>query len=59
MIRKAAWGTPTVDPTKIDAELLKRLRQLCHPDKHNDSELSRKVWQRLEEVRKALDNKTI
>lgn len=55
-MKKQVWGSaPASDPTKIDLDFLKRLRQLCHPDKHSNSELSQKVWARLEEVRKALD----
>jgi len=56
MIKKQTWGSSSIDPVKIERELLLRLRQLCHPDKHGGSPLSIKVWHRLEEVRKALDN---
>lgn len=57
-VNKQVWGAGSVganDITRVDREFLKRLRQLCHPDKHADSRLSKVVWERLEEIRKALD----
>lgn len=57
-VNKQVWGASALlakDVTKVDKEFLKRLRQLCHPDKHNDSQLSKNVWDRLEDIRKALD----
>lgn len=57
-VNKQIWGAAALvadDPTKIDKDFLRRLRQLCHPDKHANSELSKAVWEQLEKVRKALD----
>jgi hypothetical protein len=38
----------------IDAEMIRRLIQLCHPDKHNGSEASVKATHFLLELRKQL-----
>ena len=35
---------------RIDADLLKRLRHLCHPDKHGGSSLSHNVFLQLGEL---------
>lgn len=53
--KPVVWGSTDVDPKIIDVAFLKQLRQLCHPDRHNNSQLSQRVWERLEQVRKALD----
>ncbi len=53
------WGaTPTVgeDITRVDAVFLRQLKMLVHPDKHGNSVLSHKVWERIEKIQKALDN---
>lgn len=57
--KSMVWGAPAVDPLRIDAERLRQLRQLCHPDKHAGSELSRKAWDWLETVRKELDRQRV
>jgi hypothetical protein len=52
-------GAPAArKPTEIDLPLLRQLFQLCHPDRHNGSPLSLKVFQRLQEIGKELDKAT-
>lgn len=37
----------SADPRILTVAQLKQLKQLCHPDKHNNSPLSQKVWEFL------------
>lgn len=46
------------DIVRIDEARLKQLRQLCHPDRHGQSELSKTVSQWLAEVSKELDSRS-
>ncbi|HEX6826432.1 MAG TPA: hypothetical protein VF077_08965 [Nitrospiraceae bacterium] len=39
-------------PAALDQTLLRRLIQLCHPDKHGNSPLANEVTQRLLEMRR-------
>lgn len=61
-MKKVAWGTPVGAPTTLDGALitrerLRQLLQLCHPDKHGNSQTSQDVTCWLLEVRKRLDEK--
>ncbi len=38
---------PTVDSGFLPSEIKRRLKMLCHPDRHNNSEMSTKVSQWL------------
>ena len=56
------WGTqpgkPQVDAmtVTIDQQKLRKLMQLCHPDKHEGSATALDIFQWLQEIkRKALD----
>jgi hypothetical protein len=40
-------GKPEAKPETIEPEMLRRLIQLCHPDRHNGSEASLKASQFL------------
>jgi hypothetical protein len=58
-VRHRVMGAPAArKPTEIDLPLLRQLFQLCHPDRHNGSPLSLKVFQRLQEIGKELDKAT-
>ena len=40
-------------PTTMEPEMLRRIIMLCHPDKHNQSEASRKATQFLLDMKKS------
>ena len=50
---KAATSTAPALPTAIAPDMLRRLIQLCHPDKHNDSEASNTATRYLLELKGA------
>jgi hypothetical protein len=56
-VKKRSAG-PAAAPkvTEITNEKLRELRQLCHPDRHNNSPLSVRVSHWLNEVGQELDN---
>lgn len=61
-MKKTTWGTTVGGPTTLDGtiitrERLRQLLQLCHPDKHGNSQTSQDVTCWLLEVRKKLDGK--
>jgi len=59
-MKKRVIGVAAVeqpDVTRVDESRLKRLLQLCHPDKHGDSSLSTETFHWLLEVRKELDKR--
>jgi hypothetical protein len=59
-VKKRVIGIAAVeqpDVTRIDESRLKRLLQLCHPDKHAGSPLATETFHWLQEVRKELDKR--
>jgi hypothetical protein len=58
-MKRRTMGAPApAKPTEIDAEFLRQLKQLCHPDRHDSSPLAVKVFQRLNDISKELDKNT-
>ena len=55
MKRRTTGVQTPAKPTEIDAAFLRQLLQLCHPDRHNSSPLSVKVFQRLNDISQELD----
>lgn len=60
--RTATWGAPTTPAANSDIlvtltqQRLRQLLQLTHPDRHDDSTLSKEVFQWLQKIRsKELD----
>jgi hypothetical protein len=45
-------SSQSTQPTQFTDQELKRLIQLCHPDKHNSSQLSVEMTQKLNQMRK-------
>lgn len=54
--KSVAWGASPHDPLRLTYAKVRELKQLCHPDKHNNSQLSQHVFQWLNEASKELDN---
>jgi hypothetical protein len=38
--KSKGYTKPTIPTNVIDADMLKKITYLCHPDKHNQSEVS-------------------
>lgn len=56
-MKKTSWGEPTFDITKITPTRLRRLLQLCHPDRHDNSPLSNEMFHWLMDVSQELDKR--
>lgn len=49
---KPSYSTGTSSGVSFTPDELRRLIQLCHPDKHSGSELAQRMTQRLNQLRK-------
>ncbi len=54
---RVVWGTAATDPLVLTRDRVRRLQQLCHPDRHPGSALAVEVSQWLVEVGRELDSK--
>lgn len=57
--KKTVWGQAPVDPLLLTKERIRQLRQLCHPDRHGGSDLSRSVTNWLNDCSKELDKRAV
>lgn len=59
MSQRVVWGAPVTNPLLLTKERVRELRQLCHPDRHDNSKLSVRVMVWLDQASKELDKRAV